>query len=167
MIEVDTFLMLAQVATFIIATWIVWKMAWKPLVKMMDLRQETIRKNLEQAEQMKISAAKLEEEYNYRLDQVKKSSNDLLNLARLQASKEREEIIRKARVEAQQHVQDGQRRVEAEEKEAMQQIRGEVIALSMAVAEKAIATSHSSSEDESRFTGILASLKLSGDARNA
>ncbi len=72
---------------------IVWKLSWKPLLKFIKDRQETVRQSLENAEKMRLAASKLEEDYQQRLLQVEQQTKDLIALAKLEGNRAKEEIL--------------------------------------------------------------------------
>ena len=70
MLEFKPGLFIAQVVTFLIAVFLLWKIAWGPLYEILEKRKEKIKKDLEIIEQTKNSLKKMEQEYKLRFDAI-------------------------------------------------------------------------------------------------
>ena len=81
--------------TFVILIILLKKFAWGPL-KVMDKRERDINKDIDDAEQAKINAQKLEEENRKTLKETQDEVQKILDDAKIQARKQHEEIIHEA-----------------------------------------------------------------------
>ena len=112
---------------FLIAVGVLTKFAWKPILSMLDARDENIARSLEQAR-----AAREE------LSGVKTESQQILR----QARKERERIIEAAREEAAQQaaviLSDANGMIEREKQRAKDDLRKDLAGLTISLAEKVL-----------------------------
>lgn len=134
--EISWQIMISQVVTFLIAAAIVWIFGWKPIMQMIRDRQNKVRKTLEEAENTRLAITTLESEYRAKLDQVEQKSAELISIARLEAGRAREELMRAAQAEALELQKRAHEQIEHESRRVMQEMRSEVVGLSMAIAEK-------------------------------
>ena len=82
--------------TFVILIILLKKFAWGPLKEVMDKRERDINKDIDDAEQAKINAQKLEEENRKTLKETQDEVQKILDDAKIQARKQHEEIIHEA-----------------------------------------------------------------------
>jgi F-type H+-transporting ATPase subunit b len=130
--------LLSQWITFLIMLAIVWKFGWKPMVKFMNDRSEKVRKTLDEAENAKQSIAKLEADYRAKIEQMEQKSAELVAQARSEAARAKEEIVKAAHQEAAEQQKKSRDQLEADRRRVMGEMRAEVVALAMAVVEKAL-----------------------------
>ena len=87
---------IVTLATFVILIILLKKFAWGPLKEVMDKRERDINKDIDDAEQAKINAQKLEEENRKTLKETQDEVQKILDDAKIQARKQHEEIIHEA-----------------------------------------------------------------------
>ena len=90
---------IVTLVTFVILIILLKKFAWGPL-KVMDKRERDINKDIDDAEQAKINAQKLEEENRKTLKETQDEVQKILDDAKIQARKQHEEIIHEANEKA-------------------------------------------------------------------
>lgn len=154
-------ILVSQVGTFLVALFIIWKFAWKQLVKMINDRNDSIKKNMEYSEQTRQAAAKLEEEYQLKLQQIKEKSTELINLAKAEANKVRENIIKKSQDEAQDIITRTKEQLEYERQRLIQELRPYVVDYAMRIAEKTLKEFAKDALQKKRFEEILTALESS------
>jgi F-type H+-transporting ATPase subunit b len=159
MIEIQWWVLASQALTFLIALAVVWKLAWKPLVRFVRDRQDKVRKTLEDAENARRSIEQLETEYRARLDGIERQSAELIAAARNEAGRAREEMLRAAQEETVALRKKAQEQLEQERRRTMDEMRSEIVGLSMAVAEKALAGALPEKAQERKFRELLDELK--------
>ncbi len=87
---------IVTLVTFVILIILLKKFAWGPLKEVMDKRERDINKDIDDAEQAKINAQKLEEENRKTLKETQDEVQKILDDAKIQARKQHEEIIHEA-----------------------------------------------------------------------
>lgn len=91
---------IVTLVTFVILIILLKKFAWGPLKEVMDKRERDINKDIDDAEQAKINAQKLEEENRKTLKETQDEVQKILDDAKIQARKQHEEIIHEANEKA-------------------------------------------------------------------
>ena len=148
-------LLLVQVITFIILITLLWKLAWKPLMKFMKERQDSIKKSIDEAEKTRQAVAKLEEEYQARFRQIADKSQELINMAKAEGARAKEEIIKQAQTEAQSLRRKSQEQLGIERNAIIQELRKEIASLSLVMAEKIIRQNFDANTQERYLEEIL------------
>lgn len=105
---------LVTLATFVILLALLKKFAWGPLKEVMDKRERDINKDIDDAEQAKINAQKLEEENRKTLKETQDEVQRILDDAKVQARKQHEEIIHEANVRANGMIETAQSEINSE-----------------------------------------------------
>lgn len=167
MLEIDWKLLISQTLTFLVMAGIVWKLSWKPLLKFIKDRQETVRQSLENAEKMRLAASKLEEDYQQRLQQVEQQTKDLIALAKLEGNRAKDEIIATAQKEIADMRKRAQEHLDLEREQIIRELREKVISLSMSLTTKVIESSALKGLTEDRFKAMLDELEESKEPARA
>ena len=125
-------------ATFVILLALLKKFAWGPLKEVMDKRERDINKYIDDAEQAKINAQKLEEENRKTLKETQDEVQRILDDAKIQARKQHEEIIHEANVRANGMIETAQSEINSEKERALADINNQVSELSVLIASKVL-----------------------------
>lgn len=125
-------------ATFVILLVLLKKFAWGPLKEVMDKRERDINKDIDDAEQAKINAQKLEEENRKTLKETQDEVQRILDDAKVQARKQHEEIIHEANVRANGMIETAQSEINSEKERALADINNQVSELSVLIASKVL-----------------------------
>ena len=167
MITINPGILLAQVITFLVAVFIVWKVAWKPLSQMMLSRQEKIRSGLDEAERSREEARKMEEDCRQRLKNFHRETTRLMSQTRQEGRKMREEIINQAKVEAEDALRKSRLELKSEQNRMLAELQAETTLLSLEIVEKTIHRVLDERDREKLFQEILPQLdafrKTGGD----
>lgn len=129
---------LVTLATFVILLALLKKFAWGPLKEVMDKRERDINKDIDDAEQAKINAQKLEEENRKTLKETQDEVQRILDDAKVQARKQHEEIIHEANVRANGMIETAQSEINSEKERALADINNQVSELSVLIASKVL-----------------------------
>jgi F-type H+-transporting ATPase subunit b len=163
--EIHWQIMLSQTITFLIALAVVWKFGWKPLCAFIKERQDKVRKTLENAEDTRQAITRLEADYRAKLEQVEQKSAELISIARQEALKVKEEIVRIAHQEASEQQKKAREQLDADRRKVMGEMRAEIVALSMAVAEKALGQPIADAVHNRKFQEIVEELSVGPQRR--
>ena len=128
---------IVQIVTFIILLALLKKFAWGPL-KVMDKRERDINKDIDDAEQAKLNAQKLEEENKQTLKETQDEVQRILEDAKVQARKQHEEIIHEANVRANGMIETAQSEINSQKERAIADINNQVSELSVLIASKVL-----------------------------
>ncbi len=138
LVQVDPGLFIWTIVTFLVLLGLLAKFAWGPLLKALDERQEIIRKSLHDADQATQDLKRLHQESAQIIAAARADAQSIVAKSRVAADTVREDLKQKAKEEADALVRGAQRQIQLETARAVQQIRHEVVDLSLAVASKLI-----------------------------
>ena len=138
LVQVDPGLFIWTIVTFLVLLGLLAKFAWGPLLKALDERQEMIRKSLHDADQATQDLKRLHQESAQIIAAARADAQSIVAKSRVAADTVREDLKQKAKEEAAALVRGAQRQIQLETARAVQQIRHEVVDLSLAVASKLI-----------------------------
>ena len=138
LVQVDPGLFIWTILTFLVLLGLLAKFAWGPLLKALDERQEMIRKSLHDADQATQDLKRLHQESAQIIAAARADAQSIVAKSRVAADTVREDLKQKAKEEADALVRGAQRQIQLETARAVQQIRHEVVDLSLAVASKLI-----------------------------
>ena len=125
-------------ATFVILIILLKKFAWGPLKEVMDKRERDINKDIDDAEQAKINAQKLEEENRKTLKETQDEVQKILDDAKIQARMQHEEIIHEANEKANGMIETAQSEINSQKERAISDINNQVSELSVLIASKVL-----------------------------
>ena len=128
--------LLIQIFNFLLLVALLTKFAYKPLMSMLAEREQRIAGSLEAAEQERQEAAKLKEEYLKELAAARNQAQQIVEKANRLAEQNKEELLRAAKEEHARLLKATQDELAREREKALQDLRSEVVALSVAAAGK-------------------------------
>jgi len=132
----DTGLIIWTMVTFLVLVVVLGRFAWKPLLKVLDEREQGIRRDIEEAQAAKLSAAQMREQYEQEVARGQEKIKQLITQATTDAQKLREKMLREAEEEAARAAAMHKRQLEEEKEKVMRDVRKEVAAISVRAAEK-------------------------------
>ena len=133
---------------------------FNPARNLVEKRQEGIREQMETAAREKQDAIQFKAEYDEKVKNVQKETDEILSEARKKALKKESVMLEEAREEAAQIVARANREVELEKSKVKDEMKQEIINVATAMAGKIVA----SSLDESKQSQLLAdTLEEMGD----
>jgi F-type H+-transporting ATPase subunit b len=123
-------------------------MAWKPLLAMLQERQETIAKSLDDAKQARQELERLGVEQQRILAEARSQAESIIAQTRDDANRLRDELKQKAQAEAGGIVKNAEKQIAQETSRAVQQIRQEAVDISVAIASKLLQRNVSRADNE-------------------
>lgn len=151
----DLPVLIAQVVNVFVLLGLMYLVAYKPILKMLDLRSKKIKEGIEQEEGIKAMLAQTEEDVKKQLAEAQKEGQALIN----RAVHDGEEIKKRAEQEAQQSAQAmlerEHARIEQERGEAIEELRQHFADLTITAAEKVIQRSLNKAEHEALINKVL------------
>ena len=153
MVDVNATL-IAQILNFLVLLAILAKFAYKPLLKAMDDRRNRIINDLDSAEETRLDAEALKEQYAEQLAGARQEATEIVNKANQIAQNLHDELVEQARVEQEALLANAKERIEQEKQQALLDIRSEVIKLSTLIAGKIVNQKLNSANDQKLVTDI-------------
>src|SRR4051812_25497910 len=100
LLKPDLGLMIWTVVTFLVMVLILKKIAWGPLIRSLDEREEKIKGDLAAAEKHRAEMEKLKLDYEKQLGGIESRARALLEEAELKGTQSREAILKEAEAQA-------------------------------------------------------------------
>ena len=126
---------------FVLMFVLLWKFAFPPITAMLDKRADTIRESLEKAEDTRVEAERLMDEYKKQMAEARLESGRIVEQGRKVADSMKDDIVAKANEEAVNMIAKAKESIDAEKRAAMAELQASVADLSVAVAGKVIGKS--------------------------
>jgi len=147
--------LIAQIVNVFLLFGLMYLVAYKPVMRMLDTRSKRIEEDMGQREHIEAERARAEEETNKILENARQEGQEI----RAQAAKDGMEIKEKAQQEAQQEAQallDRERvLIQQEREEAAEELRREFADLTIMAAEKIIERSLNKEEHRQLIDKVL------------
>ena len=130
--------LLAQIVNFIILFGLLYLVAYKPIMRMLDERSRKIKESMEQTEFIKEQAARAEEEAKKRIGEASKEGQEVIARAARMGEEVRQEAEQKAKQEAESLITRAHMEIQRERDGAIDELRREFADLTIMAAEKVI-----------------------------
>ena len=140
--------LIAQILNFIVLLWVLAKFAYKPLIKAMVDRRNRIINDLDSAEQTRLDAEALKAQYVEQMANARQEATEIVDKANKVAQNLHDEFMEQARAEKDAMMATAKERIEQDKKQALVDIRTQVIALSTQIASKVANQKLNSAEDQ-------------------
>ncbi len=148
LVQPDPGLFIWTILTFLVLLTLLAKFAWGPLLKALEVRQDAIRKSLDDAQRARLELEQVQQESARIVAQARLDAEDVISRSRADAERLREDIKQKARSEAEGIVKNAERQIQLETTKAIRQIRNEAIDLSVMIASKILQRNISKEDNE-------------------
>jgi F-type H+-transporting ATPase subunit b len=143
---------LSQIVNFTLLAVLLYFVAYKPILRMLDERSARIQKGLQDAEDASRRAAEMEQEYEQRMAEARRGGQEIIAQATQMSEKARQDILAQAREEARTQIDRAREEISRERDQAMADLRQQVADLSLMISEKVLAESL----DEDRQRRLIA-----------
>ena len=130
--------LLAQLINFTVLLVVLYFLAYKPVLRLLDERRRRIQEGLEASEEAKRRLAEAEQEVKAQLDRARQESQAMIAQAQQVAARIQEEARAQARQEAEQLLARARSEIEMERDAAIAQLRQEFADLTIRAAERVI-----------------------------
>ena len=138
LLVLDPGLFVWTILSFLLLIFLLSKFAWKPLLKMLNEREEKIRTAIEKAENAEKKLETLNEQGEKILSDARSESQKLLLSPKETAQNLKEEIEREAKQKATSITDQARVQIQAEKNQVLSEIKNELSSFSIMIAEKLI-----------------------------
>lgn len=135
-VDVSAPMMLLTWLTFLVLAFILSRIAWKPILKALDIREKTIKRALENAEKTRLETAAAEERNRQSLQAALVEARRIVEDARRAAQDHARQIHERAEQEAQTLVDEARREIHSSVESARLVLRCETAGLALELAAK-------------------------------
>ena len=136
LISVTPGLMIWTIVCFLITLFVLKRFAFGPVQQLIDQRRERIRQSLEEADKAREEARNLLEEHRQLIGRAKTDAEEILAEARRVADANERRMRDELEADRQRRLEETRKQIEAETRRALEQIRLEVVDLSLLAATK-------------------------------
>ena len=130
--------LIAQIVNFVILFGLLYLVAYKPIVGMLNSRSDKIKESMEQVEIIKQQAARSEEEIKAQIEAARGESQAIIAQASQIGERLKEEAKKEARQEAESLIARSRLEIQRERNDAIDELRREVVDVAIVAAEKVI-----------------------------
>lgn len=131
-------LFVAQLVHFLIVLVIFWKWIYKPIVKALDKRAETIEKSMRQAKEVEERVAKLEIERKDVITSAKAEASHRVEEGRAAAEARKNDILTQAKVEVGRVIKSGKEQLVKEKEAMIREAKQEIVEIAIAAAKQVL-----------------------------
>lgn len=137
-VSIDVWTIIFTWINLIILIFIMKKLLFKPVTKMLADREKEVSTMYEKAESAQKNAESLEKDYTEKLSNAREEAARIMKDATRDATLKGEEIISNAQASAAQTISKAQKEIEREKKAAVDEIKSDIASIAVSVAEKVI-----------------------------
>lgn len=130
--------LITQVINFAILLFVLKKLVYKPILKMLEERKKKIEQGLKLTEEAIQEKEKLEKQKEQVIAQARKEANAIVDKVRLQAKKTEEELLKQAREKVEAMMEKGKKDLKVREKEMEEKLVKETVDIAVSLTEKLI-----------------------------
>jgi len=130
--------LIAQVVNVAILFGLLYLVAYKPIMRMLDERSRKIKESMENTEHIKQQAERAEEEASRRIEEAAKEGQEAIARAMRTGDEVRQEAQQKAKSEGEALIARARSEIQRERDEAIDQLRGEFADITIQAAGKVI-----------------------------
>lgn len=138
LVELQIGTMLFQLIIFLLLFWFLKRVAFGPIMRIMNERQQYIENQISTAEQNRQEAEKLAQEHREAMEAAKKEAHAMMENARRNGEKQAADIIAAAEAEAKRIQAEAAAEINREKERALAELREQVGELSVLLAKKII-----------------------------
>ena len=159
LVQLDPGLFIWTIITFLLVLFLLSKFAWKPLLKVLQEREDEIKSSLKDAEVAKAELEKVNLESEKILNNARAEARKIQAESKSVSEKQRDEIIYKAKEEAKKIVVNAESQIKMEKDLAIKQIQEKVIDLTFSISEKVIKKNLTTDDNQKIIKDSLKSLE--------
>ena len=137
---IDFSILITQILGFLIVLWVLRKVAWGPILGMLEKRREKIAGDVASAETLRREAEELKAKYEQELREIEAQARERIQLAVAEGQKVAEEIRADARGEADRLRAKVQSDIQSEYEKARAALKEDVVKLAIGAARKIVTT---------------------------
>ncbi|HSM25603.1 MAG TPA: hypothetical protein VK856_12125 [Anaerolineaceae bacterium] len=123
---IDWFTIVAQIVNFIILVILLRKFLYKPILKVMQEREDRIRSQLDEAEEKHQQAIEQISLYEDKVDKWELEHDELLRDAKLEVENSRKQMMKKVREEIDEHQSHWEQAIDREKQEFLDSLRKKI-----------------------------------------
>ncbi|MEE9190881.1 MAG: F0F1 ATP synthase subunit B [Candidatus Neomarinimicrobiota bacterium] len=164
LVQPDPGLFIWTIITFLVLLWLLAKFAWKPLLALLEKREENIRNSLKDAEKAREELEALNQKTEKLLAEARVEAQGIVSAGRAAAEKLQDDLARKAKEKSESLIAESKRQIQSEKDEALSEIKFEVVTLSLEIASKLIEKNLSDKDNRELIDSTLKNIQKNHEA---
>ena len=160
LVQLDPGLFIWTILTFLILFFVLSKFAWRPLLEALESRENTIKSSLDDAEKAKQELESLNAETETIISEARSEAQSIRLEAKSAGEKVKADIIAQAGKDAKKLLDENEKQIQVEKDRAINEIRQEVVGLTLTVAERVIRKNLSKEDNQDLIEDSLKTLKI-------
>jgi F-type H+-transporting ATPase subunit b len=164
-LQLDVHQVLSQVISFLVLLWLLRRLAWRPLLAMLDQRRTRIEQEFDEIAKGKAELARLQDDYRQRLAKIDEAARTQIQQAIAEGRRIAGEIQDAARAQAQEIIAKAKDAMELELAKAKVVLRDDLVAMTIEAAEDLLRKKLTPETDHALISKILDELMESSSAR--
>jgi F-type H+-transporting ATPase subunit b len=138
LVQPDPGLYIWTIVIFLALAFLLMKFAWKPLLAMLEKREDNIRQSLLDAEKARDELVNVKEDTEKLLSEARNESQAIVIAGKKNAERMKDEIVEKAQSKSDALLAEVKKQIQVEKERAIADVKAEVVNLSMEIAQKLI-----------------------------
>ncbi len=164
LVQPDPGLYIWSIIIFLVLLFLLMKFAWKPLLAMLEKREDNIRQSLLDAEKARDELVNVKEDTEKLLSEARNESQTIVAAGKKNAERMKDVIVDKAQSKSDALLIEAKKQIEIEKDRAIADVKAEVVNLSMEVAEKLIRKNLSKEDNLKLINESLSSINPKNEA---
>ena len=128
--------LISQIVNFTLLALLLYFVAYKPVLRMLDERSARINQGIQDAEQASRRAAEMEQDFERRMAEARRQGQEIVAQATQASERAGQEILERAREESRAQIERAREEIARERDLAMADLRRQVAELSLMISEK-------------------------------
>lgn len=146
--HIDIKLIIAQAVNFGIVLLVLWKFAYKPILKTLNDRSSKIEKGIKDAESSGVKLAEMEKKEKAVLLEAREEAQKIIQQAEKTALQNAKDLEIAAKVQSEKALEDAKKQIEQEKNKAVKEAKSEIAGLVMSATEKIIGEKMDGTKDK-------------------
>lgn len=132
---------ISQILSFLILFWLLQRFLFPPLLRILNERSDRINTSLRQAEEIQQQLARTQADYQERMEQARRESQDIVARATQMGEKLKDEIVADAHQQSEAMLNRARVEITSERERAVAELRGQVADLALLAASQVVGKS--------------------------
>lgn len=146
---------LTQLCATGVLVFLMYKLAWKPVKKILDTRSEYEQSRLSEADRLLKENEELNEKANQRIEEASLEAQDIIAKAQVEGSRLKDNLVEEGRQRSQQLVDDAQHNIALQKNKMLEDMHEEVVDIAISAAEKMLQKKLDSQDDRDTIEGFI------------
>lgn len=164
LVQPDPGLFIWTILTFLVLLFLLRKFAWKPLLSMLEKREEMIKNSLDDAEKAKHELERLNQESEEIVAKARSEAQSVVSEGKVTAEKMKDSILDTAQQKADQLIEEARKQIKSEKDKAIHEIKSEVVDLSLQITKKLIGKNITKADNQSLIEESLKEINTKHEA---